>query len=287
VTKLSYLKAFAKSWEHAAMALLTVGAAFASGEPLGLVAGAAAYVLGWVFIGDSGWFRRKIDAAELSRLSAEEEKTLEKVQAEREALLRRLPAEARRRYAALAGICRNIEEQLGAAGGEETYPVEKLDGLMWSFLGLLGSEANLDEFVAREKSEDFGARIAEIEADVRALEGEVAAAEPGSREYETRMQLIASKQEGLEAVRRRHQQFLRAGENLRLVRAEQDRVSEQLKLLRADLYASKAVGQISQRVNDTIDQLASSGRLGAEVAPAIQELPALRTRRVGYKLQAE
>jgi hypothetical protein len=40
-------------------------------------------------------------------------------------------------------------------------------------------------------------------------------------------------------------------------------------------------------VNDTIDQLASSGRISSEVPPVIQDLPSLRTRRVGYKLQAE
>jgi hypothetical protein len=169
----------------------------------------------------------------------------------------------------------------------ESFPAEKLDGLMWSYLGLLGNEQNLGAFISKEQSEDFAGRTAGIEARLKELDTEVAAAEPGSREYETRMQLISSRQEGLEAIRRRHQQFIRAQENLRLVRAEQDRIAEQLKLIRADIYASKAVGRISERVNDSIDQLASSGRLSGEVPPVIQDLPALRTRRVGYKVQSE
>lgn len=270
------------------MAVLTLGVPFATGSVLALVIGAAAYVLGWVFVGDSRWFRRKVDEAELARLGLEEEKALVRIHAERDALLHRLPAEAGRRYSALAEICRDIEDQAGAAPGlEGSFPAEKLDGLMWSYLGLLGNEAHLDAFIAREQSEDFAGRMAALEKRLRELEAEIAAAEPGSREYETRMQLIGSRQEGLEAIRRRHQQFLRAQENLRLVRAEQERIAEQLKLIRSDLYASKAVGRVSERVNDTIDQLASTGRISGEVPPVIQDLPALRTRRVGYRVQSE
>jgi hypothetical protein len=286
MTRLGYLKAFAKSWTHAGMALLTLGLPFATGEPLALVVGATAYVLGWVFIGDSRWFRRRVDSVELAQLAKEEEAALARIRGDRDALLKRLAPDARQRYESLVEVCRDIEGQLANAGAEN-YPVEKLDGLMWSYLGLLGSEANLAAFIDREIDEKFADRIATLEADIKAVEEELATFNPGAPDYETRMQLIASKQEGLEALRRRHQQFLRAVENLELVRAEQERIGEQLKLLRSDLYASKAVGQLTQRVNDTIDQLSTSGRIGTEVAPVIQELPSFRTRRVGYKLQAE
>ena len=183
-------------------------------------------------------------------------------------------------------MCRDIEAQLTAAGSEFA-PVEKIDGLMWNYLSLLGSEATLDDFLLKEADEAFGPKLARHEKEIVQLNQEVAATEPGTRDYETKMQLVASRQEGLEALRRRHEQFQRASENVRLVRAEQERIAEQLKLLRADLYASKAVGQISQRVSETIDSLASSGRISAEVPPAVQELPAFRTRRVGYDVQKE
>jgi hypothetical protein len=286
MTRLGYLKAFTKSWEHATLAVLTVGIAFASGIPLALVAGATAYVLGWVFIGDSKWFRRKVDAAELAKLSQDEAAAAARVQAERDALLARLPQPQRRRYEQLTDVCRDIEKQLTLAGSD-MFPVEKLDGLMWSFLGLLGSETDLSTFIEHEGAEKFAERIAGIEPEIKELENEMSAVEPGSKAYELKMQLVGSRQESLEALRRRHEQFQRASENLELVRSEQDRIVEQLKLLRSDLYASKGIGQVTQRVNDTIDQLSSSGRISAEVAPAIPELPTFKTRRIGYKMRAE
>lgn len=286
MTRLGYLKAFAKSWQHGSLAIVALGVPFASGVPLALVAGATAYVLGWVLVGDSKWFRRKVDAAELARLTSGEDAEFARVRAERDKLLVRLPSPQRERYQALAGVCHDVEGQLVHAGAE-SFAVERLDGLMWSYLGLLGNESNLGVFIEREIDEKFGHRISELEPEITGLEAELAAVQPGTPAYESRMQLLASKQEGLEALRKRHQQLLRAAENLELVRAEQERIEHQLKLLRSDLYASTSVGQISQRVNDTIDQLASSGRLSAEVPPAIQELPTFKTRRVGYDLQKE
>lgn len=286
MTRLGYLKAFATSFAHGVLALATIGAGFASGEPLGLVAGVTGYVLGWIFLGDSAWFRRRVDRAEYEKLARAEEAALAGVRAERDTLLRRLIPPQRHRYEALVSVCRDIETQL-ANNNAADFPVEKLDGLMWSYLGLLANESNIAGFIEREIDEKFGERILEMEPEVKALESDLAKAEPGTPAYESRMQLLASKQESLDALRKRHQQFQRAAENLELVRAELDRIEEQLKLVRSDLYASKSVGQISQRVNDTIDQLASSGRITGEVAPAIKEMPAFKTRRVGYRLQSE
>lgn len=286
MTRLGYLKAFATSFTHGVLALATLGAGFASGEPLGLIAGATAYVLGWVFVGDSRWFRRRVDAAELEKLAGEEAAALTAVRAERDTLVRRLIPPQRQRYESLVHVCRDIETQITQAQ-ETSFPVEKLDGLMWSFLGLLANETNLAAFIEREIDEKFGERIFELEPEVKALEADLARVEPGTPAYEARMQLLATKQESLEALRKRHQQFQRAAENLELVRAELDRIEQQLKLVRSDLYASKSVGQISQRVNDTIDQLTSTRRLSTDVAPALKEMPAFKTRRVGYRLQNE
>ncbi|HEX9784328.1 MAG TPA: hypothetical protein VGA56_16570 [Opitutaceae bacterium] len=90
MTRLGYLKAFAKSWQHGLLALVTLGGGFASGIPLALIVGAAAYVLGWVFLGDSAWFRRKVDVVELKRLATDEDVAVSRVRAERAVLLGRL-----------------------------------------------------------------------------------------------------------------------------------------------------------------------------------------------------
>ena len=49
---------FLKSPHHAALAAATLGLGFASGEPLYFIVGAAAYVVGWVFLPDLPFFRK-------------------------------------------------------------------------------------------------------------------------------------------------------------------------------------------------------------------------------------
>jgi hypothetical protein len=54
-------RAFLQSPHHAVMALGTLGAGFATGEPLYFVAGATAYVLGWVYLPDMRFFQQWLE----------------------------------------------------------------------------------------------------------------------------------------------------------------------------------------------------------------------------------
>lgn len=285
--RIDYLKAFAKSGEHAALALLTVAAPFATGQLLAMVIGAALYVTGWVVWPDSGPFKRKIDARAAAITNAQETVALAELQAQRQKLFAKLGSEARDRYAALAKVCSDIEGQLGdsAASATGTNPTEKLDGLMWSYLGLLATEANLGEFLEKESEEEFTAREQACVLEIKGLKDELAKLSPGSSNYETRFRLLGAKEEGCEALRRRHEQYRRASDNVAVVRAEQVRIEEQLKLLRADLYATQSAGQFTQRINDTIDSLASGSRIASEIAPTMPELPSLRSQRLGYAIR--
>jgi hypothetical protein len=284
VRRIDYLKAFLKSGDHAALALLTLGATFASGVPLALVIGAALYVVGWVYLPDRAGFRAKVDARANAADATRETAALAELQAQRQKLFAQLDAAARKRYEELARVCADIEEQLAAAPADAGYPTGKIDGLMWSYLGLLATERNLQTYLAKEEAEDFPARIAAIEAELAKLDEELTKTPPDSPAYEGKFRLVGSKREGLESVRRRHEQFSRSGDNLAIVRAEQTRIEEQLKLLRADLFAAQSAGQFSQRISDTIDSLSTGSRVAAELTPAMPELPSLRTKRVGYKV---
>ena len=61
---------FLKSPLHAALALATLGLGFATGEPLYFILGAAAYVLGWVYLPDLPAFGRWVDAKQKEQLDA-------------------------------------------------------------------------------------------------------------------------------------------------------------------------------------------------------------------------
>lgn len=283
--RIDYLKAFFKSGEHAALALLTLGVPFATGKPLALVIGAALYVVGWVLLPDRKGFRDKIDARANAVDQAQEAVALAELQAQQQKLFAKLTPDARKQYAALAQVAADIEGQLGSAGGGDAYPTEKLDGLMWSYLGLLATESNLTEYLSKEREEDFAGREKAGDDEVKKLKDELARTAPDSPSYESKFRLLSAKQEGGDALRRRHEQYRRASDNVAVVRAEQARIEEQLKLLRADLYATQSAGQFTQRINDTIDSLASGSRIASDIAPAMPELPNLRTQRIGYAIR--
>ncbi|MFT3829799.1 MAG: hypothetical protein QM691_08855 [Opitutaceae bacterium] len=281
--RIDYLKAFLKSGDHAALALLTLGVPFATGLPLVLVIGAALYVVGWVYLPDRPGFRAKVDARAATAGEQQDAAALVSLQAERTRLFAQLNDSARRRYDDLARVCADIEEQLATAPAGTVAPTDKLDGLMWSYLGLLATERRLDQHLVKEDSENFTARIAEAETELQELDAELTRTPPDSPAYETKFRLVSAKKEGLEALRRRHEQFNRSKDNLAVVLAEQNRIEEQLKLLRADFFANQSADVLASRISDTIDSLSTGSRVATEFAPTIPELPTLRTRRVGYQ----
>lgn len=281
--RIDYLKAFLKSGDHAVLALLTVGASFATGLPLALVLGAAAYVVGWVFLPDRKGFRAKIDALAAAGTEQRDAAVLANLQTERARLFAQLTDSARRRYEDLARVCADIEEQLATAPAGTTAPTDKLDGLMWSYLGLLATERRLDQHLVMEDSENFTTRIEETEAELKKLEEELARTPPESAAYETKFRLVGAKREGLDALCRRHEQFNRSMDNLAVVRAEQNRIEEQLKLLRADFFANQSADALASRISDTIDSLSTGTRVTGELASGMPELPSLRTKRLGYQ----
>src|ERR1035438_5427310 len=57
----NYHREFLKSPQHAALGLLTLGAGFASGLMLPLIAGVTCYTLGWIYVPDLPFFRRWVD----------------------------------------------------------------------------------------------------------------------------------------------------------------------------------------------------------------------------------
>lgn len=282
--RIDYLKAFLKSGEHAALALFTLGVPFALAKPLALVVGASLYVLGWVFLPDRAGFKARVDAKARAVDDEREAAALALAETQRQEQFHRLGPDARRRYGELARVCADIEGQLSSSSLADSYPTEKLDGLMWSYLGLLVTEGNLGEHIEKESRENFAAREQACALEIAGLKEELARLAPNAPEYEGRFRLLGAKEEGCAALQRRHEQFRRAQQNLELVRAEQTRIEEQLKLLRADLFASQSAGQFTQRINDTIDSLSSGSRIAGDVAPAMPELPSLRSKRVGYTI---
>jgi hypothetical protein len=287
----NYRKEFWKSVQHASLGLLTLGVGFLSATPLGLIIGATAYALGWVYLPDMAFFRRRVDErlAEAQKAAALAE--VATFVRRREALLVGLSQSGRQRYQVLAEVCRGIEAASAdgpmATGDSMTDPrLRKLDELMWTFLRLLTIEESLERFLETERREDLPGVVQEAEAEAMRLGSEVEALKAkGGNASESKARLLASKTERLEVLRKRLQRVEQARENIALVISEQQRLEEQIKLIRADAVAMKNAESISARIDATVEHLDQTNKWIAEMdefKDLVGDLPPTELR-VGFE----
>ncbi len=271
----AYRRLFWRSAEHLWLALGTLGLGFASGEPLGLLVGGVAYALVHVYVPDSGWFRRRVDARLNLVEQGEAARRAAEFATQREQLLGSLSSERRRRYQSLQGVCGEISAASTEAGaGELALSMEtrlrKLDELLWTYLRLLTIEQSLEAYLETERRDQLAANAKSAEEEVAALEAELAA-EPASGAKadparDTRKKLLASRRERLEALRQRQARVAQARANHELARSEQERLVEQAKLIRADAVAHKNAESLGARIDLSIEHLAETNRWLSDLA---------------------
>jgi hypothetical protein len=289
----NYHTEFWKSPHHAALALATVGLGFLSAQLLGLIVGVTAYVLGWIYLPDLSFFRRWVDRRqETSKLAGEAQKVADFIQ-RRDALLRSLAPERRERYSRLAQVCRDIEtasadNPLAAADLSNDPRLRKLDELMWTYLRLLGIEQSLQQFLETEAREDVPALVQEAEAEAKRLNSELEslkASGTAAPTLEARQRYLGSRLERLEVLRKRVQRSQQAEANRALVVAEEERLDQQIKLLRADAVATKNAESLTARIDATVEHLDQTNKWLSELdefKDLVADMPPTE-QRVGYQ----
>ncbi len=288
----NYHREFFGSPHHAALGLLTLGLGFLSAQVLGLIAGATLYVLGWIYLPDLGLFRRWVDRRrEGSKRADEAQKVADFIQ-RRDSLLRSLTPQRRERYGRLVQVCRDIEtataDNLLASAEPATDPrLRKLDELMWTYLRLLGIEESLEQFLDTERRENVPALLKEAEAEATRLKAEVDAlkAKGGDPTLETRQRYLGSRLERLEVLRKRQQRTSQAEANQALVVSEQERLDQQIKLIRADAVATKNAETLTARIDATVEHLDQTNKWLSELdefKDLVGDMPSTELR-VGYQ----
>lgn len=290
----NYRRAFWKSRHHLWLAVLTLGLGFASGEPLGLLAGLTAYALGLVFIPDAGFFRRATDARAKNLRDVETAARLAEFRQQQDRLLADLSDARRHRHTSLAAVCRDIEtasnDAESATGLDLDSRLRKLDELMWTYLRMLAIEQSLDIYLETERKERVPELVQSLEAETHDLAVEIDAAKnvtPRPHSLDTKERLAASHLERLTTLRQRLGRIDQAQANLDLVRSEQARLVEQVKLIRADAIAAKNAEALSARIDLSIEHLAATNQWLSELSEfkeltsTIPDLPV----RVGYANQ--
>jgi len=287
-----YRREFWRSPHHAGFALATLGLGFLSASPLGLILGATAYILGWIYLPDLGFFKRWVDRRhEAARQAADLAKVQEFIQ-RRDALIHSLSSALSQRYHRLVEVCRDIESAstdspLAASGAGGDPRLRKLDELMWTYLRLLGIEESLQRFLETERREDLPALVKEAEDEAARLtrELEELKAKGGGPVFETRQRYLNSRLERLEVLRKRLARVEQARANLALVLAEQERLDQQIKLIRADAVASKNADALTARIDATVEHLDQTNKWLSEMdefKDLVADMPPT-DRRVGYE----
>jgi hypothetical protein len=209
----------------------------------------------------------------------------------RDTLLGSLTGSRRQRYEALAEVCRDIEHASAdnpmAAADPSTDPrLRKLDELMWTYLRLLGIEESLERFLETERREDLPRVVREAEQEATRLSAEIDAlkAAGSSAGLETKQRYLGSRLERLEVLRKRQQRIEQAGSNLALVVSEQERLDQQIKLIRADAVATKNAELLTARIDATVEHLDQTNKWISEMdefKDLVGDMPSTEYR-VGY-----
>ena len=252
------------------MALGTLGAGFATGEPLYFIAGAAAYVLGWVYVPDMRIFQGWLEKRTTAQTTAVEAAEIAQFKRRREAMLGALSSPLRERYHLLARVCRDIEKAAAENDDSSEFNLSgdarlrKIDELMWMYLRLLSMQQSLETFLETERHEDLAGSLADAEQEMRALEAEMTSL-GNTPAADNKQRLLESRRDRLDVLRKRMQRVDEAKSNLELVVSEQERLAEQIKLIRADAVATKSASAVSARIDASVEHLNQTNKWLAEM----------------------
>ena len=291
----NYHREFLKSPQHAALGLLTLGLGFMSGMILPLIAGVDLLHAGLDLLPDLPFFRRWVDRRHDAAKRAEEMQKVAAFVQRRDSLLASLSPERRECYNRLAAVCQDIEtasaDNLLASADPATDPrLRKLDELMWTYLRLLGIQESLEQFLETERSENVPALVKDAEAEVARLNTEVEALKTkgNTTALDTKQRYLGSRLERLEVLRKRQQRSEQAEANLALVVSEQERLDQQIKLIRADAVATKNAETLTARIDATVEHLDQTNKWLSEMdefKDLVGDMPPTELR-VGYQATA-
>ena len=281
-------KRFLKSPHHMWLAGLTLGLGFRSANIVIFGVAVGLYVLGWVHLPDTGMYKNWVKGHLDGLAKIADNAQVQAFVARRTSLIRQLSPERRSRYQELGSVCQEIikttQDNNQIEGGDPR--LRKLDELMWTFLRLLVMEGSLEGFIETESREELPTEVANCKIEIADLEKQVAAVPASADSNVTiKQRLLDSKKEKLAALVKRQTRLEEAKDNQTLVASEQERLVEQIKLLRSDAIASRNTDALTDRINATVDHLNETNKLMSEMDQfkdlAADDLP-VTTARLGF-----
>jgi hypothetical protein len=245
---------FVGSTNHAWLALVTLGIGAAVATPVSLLAGAAAYGLGIIFLPDLAVFRKGYDEKRRGEIDArleDENSTKERV---RSNLRLKLSPEANARWQKFSAICTELQTRLNDTESDSLMRESSLAKVADSHLLLLAMDADIRGYLATaETAENLNARVQTMQTELKKLQQR-------SNLSEVEQRLILSKTETIKNVQQQAEQNTRMQLNLDLAESELERLESQITSLKAELI-STPTSQLSNRLGETLIQVEASQRV--------------------------
>jgi hypothetical protein len=262
--------------------MLTLGVGLMTGNPLGVIVGLVGYVLGWLYLPDSRWFVGKLEARQQAASSADEARAVEAFAQKRRVVFEQLSGQARQRYRELQTTCADIEASLAEDSQPDDPRLRKLDDFMWNYLRLLALEEKLKAFLEEEPVEDIRKQLEGARQDLE--RARVDAAKPDALDSQKR--ILQSKTELVQLLEQRVQKVEQARGNIQLAQTEQQRLEQQIKLIRGDLLANRRTDALSDRISSAVDHFNETNKWMQQMdefkAVVGEEIPATASR-VGFR----
>ena len=242
--------AFLRSPHHAWLALLTLGIGVASASVPGMIAAAAAYALGWIFLPDlrafRNWAQRRSDADGEAASAV----TRSKFNEERAHVYAQLSPDGRQAYDRLAQA---IEAVRADSGGSESPHAGRLGQLAWTYLRLLLTRETLHQFCQKEKSPAIEREILEARTEVEALEARSRSSQERGAPEEAggTERILQSKRSRIAGLERHLEHVRKAEADLALTEAEIERLFDSVRLIQADLMTRRDPDTLGAEIDRT------------------------------------
>ena len=287
----NYHQEIVKSPYHLYGGLATLGLGLLAGNLVGLIIGVVAYIAVWLFMPDMPFFKKWVDDRFSAKQREADQEQIKAFEEKRKRILDGLNKTNQAKYWGLVDVCKEIERSgVDSATFDDptTDPrLRKLDELMWTYLRLLNTEEALQRFLSDENQQDLPHLVEEGRNEIASLkEGLDKLRTTNDPQVSIRERFYNSRFERLAVLEKRLERIEQAKGNLSLISAEQERLLEQIKLIRSDTVASKNADAFTTRIDASVEHLDETNGLLRELGDfkdlTSDDIPAPTTARVGY-----
>ena len=245
---MSYIKQYLLSSDHAIAALATIGGGLIVGNLLGLIVGATAYAVSWIYLPTSAHFRNKVEQKAKAETDKEDAQAKAEFIRKRDIALNTLNIEDTNSYLSLVDVCKEIERN-----GVDENVLGKLQGLMWTYLKLLSMKEAITHYLSEVDKEKVSTELEEVKEEITTLTTLVGGGKPevGS----SKEKLLQSRQSVAEVLQQRKTAIEKAEENKEIVESESERLGHQIRLLQAEVVGNRNSDVITDKINNSVESI--------------------------------